>query len=295
LSLLDLLQVVEDAEKGSGTPAFFQLLTFLRERAIHLAKSNPYVVFLAAWGAIRAMGGTVQTGYTGLFFSFGRVTRYVEPGFYFKVPFLQKVRVLPTRSRTLDVPNQKVTSGDGLVWFVDVNLVYRIVDVRKGLVEIDDLVKGMEQVLGLYVQDIVRHSGRDSMRLSGGLDQKLKAAMATSLEKWGVELESVGFTSIRPSPKTLRFTQQRHSTEERNRMLEQLEAGGMQRGHALAMLGAAPMPERRAPRSAARERLSRRKRRILHRVHLVERTAKKALSGSQLAQIRRQATQSLGL
>lgn len=243
---------------------------FAQEQAWGWMKDNPSLVFLALWGAARSIGKTVETGTTGLFFNLGRATRVLEPGFYFKIPYFQAIKILPTRSRTMDVPNQKVTSLDGLVWFVDVNLVYRITDIRKGLIEVDDLVKAMEQILGLSVQDIVRNNTRAAMRLSGGLDELLAASMGERLEAWGVELESVGFTSIRPSPKTLLFTQQKHSTEERERTLLKLEGGGIARGHALAMLGAAPKPERRARRAAARESHSRRRRRILRAVRRTE-------------------------
>lgn len=245
-----------------GDPITFgSLVEFVRERIVAAARENPGLVILAAWGALRAMGATVSTGHTGLFFSFGRAKRVLEPGFVFKVPFFQSVRTLPTRSRTLDVPNQKVTSADGLVWFVDVNLVYRVTDIRKALIEIDDLVRGMEQMMSLSVQEIVSASRRDALRLSGELDGQLAASMEPRLLLWGVEVEGAGFTSIRPSPKTLRFTQQSHATEERRRNFESLVARGLDRGLALAMLGNAPRISRRAQRAVQRERDSRRRRR----------------------------------
>jgi len=268
-------------------PGFLETaLDFAKQQAIGFAKENPYLVFLMVWGAMRAMGTTVRSGTTGLFFSFGRATRVIDPGFVFKIPYFQTVRVLPTRSRTMDVPNQRVTSRDGLVWFVDVNLVYQVVDVRKALIQIDDLEKGMLQLLGLFVQDIVRQSGREEMRLSGGLDEELERAMAARLADWGVEVHHAGFTSIKPSPKTLRFTQQQHSTEERARALEHFESSGIPRGHALAMLGSAPRLQRRALRAQQRETRSRRRRRILRGVRRAERESRGELTAQQRGRVR---------
>jgi hypothetical protein len=261
VSLPLLVQALEGApEPASGVSGLWE---FVRGYVVDFAKENPYVVFLMVWGAIQAMGTTVRTGTTGLFFSFGRATRTCEPGLVLKIPYFQTVRVLPTRWRTLDVPDQRVTSADGLVWFVDVNLVYRIVDVRKALIEIDDLDKGMLQILGLAVQEIVRGSGRERMRLAGGLDEELEAAMARRLDAWGVQVDHAGFTSIRPSPKTLRLTQQRHASEVRGRALGELLRIGVPAGHALAMLGSAPRVERRERRGLRREVASRRRRRVL--------------------------------
>jgi regulator of protease activity HflC (stomatin/prohibitin superfamily) len=217
----------------------------------------------------------------------------LEPGFVFKIPYFQTVRTLPTRSRTMDVPNQKVTSADGLVWFVDVNLVYRIVDIRKALIEIDDLVHGMQQMMSLSVQEIVSAARRDSLRLSGELDGQLARSMGARLEAWGVAVEHAGFISIKPSPKTLRFTQQLHSTEERRRNLELLVSRGLDQGLALAMLGSAPRISRRALRATAREEVSRRRRRILRSVDRALRESGPGVSASLRAETRAAAVRHL--
>jgi len=258
---------------------------FFRDTALQIVRDNAYLLFLALWGLAKAMGTTVQTGTTGLFFSFGRATRVLEPGFVFKIPYFQRVKVLPTRARTLDLPDQKVTSRDGLVWFVDVNLVFRVVDVRKALIEVDDLDYGMEQMMALSVQEIVRATGRESLKSSGELDPLFEQAMQRRLEPWGVEVESAGFTSVRPSPKTLRFTQQVHNAEERLRMLERLRGEGLSHGASLAMLGTAPRFERRSLRASRREELSRRRRRILHAVHRAEVASEKRLGAPRRKEI----------
>lgn len=258
-------------------------------------KENLYVVGLAVWTAIRAMGATVKSGNTGLFFSFGRATRVLEPGFVFKIPYFQKVEILPSRARTLDVPDQKVTSLEGLVWFVDVNLVYRVVDIRKALIEVDDLENAMEQMLGLSVQEIVRRSEREAMRLSGGLDEALRDSMGNRLEAWGIEVQSVGFTSVRPSPQTLKFTQQQHACEERAKALGHLESEGFSRSYALAMLGTPQIPRRRALAARQYESLSRRKRRILRWTYRAEKATKAGMPARLRVELRRIAVRKLDL
>jgi regulator of protease activity HflC (stomatin/prohibitin superfamily) len=258
-------------------------------------KENMYVVAVGVWSAFRAMGATVESGNTGLFFSFGKATRVLEPGFVFKIPYFQKVEILPTRARTLDVPNQKVTSLEGLVWFVDVNLVYRVVDIRKALIEVDELEEAMKQMLGLSVQEIVRHSLRNVMRLSGGLDEALEKAMGSRLEAWGVEVDSVGFTSVRPSPQTLRFTQQQHACEVRAKALDHLESEGISRGYALAMLGTPAMPRRRALAARQYESLSRRKRRILRWSYRAEKASEIDMPARLRVELRKTAVRNLDL
>jgi len=230
---------------------------------VETVKENTYLAIVAVAALIRAMGVTVQSGTTGAMFSFGRFKKVVPPGFQFLVPFLQKVEVLPTRSRTVDLPAQRVTTFDGLVFHVDVNLVYRIVDVRKALVEVDDLGKAMRQVLGLSVQEVLRGLDRASLHVSDDLDADLERAMEVRLEPWGVDVEHAGFTSILPSRRTLQLTQLAQLSLQRATSLEGLERAGFARGLALPLLGSAPRVERPVVRSRQRELEGRARRRVL--------------------------------
>ncbi|HVS17291.1 MAG TPA: SPFH domain-containing protein, partial [Planctomycetota bacterium] len=166
-----------------------------------------YAALAVVWTVVRAMGKTVESGQTGLKFSFGRAVAVVEPGFHPLIPFLQVIRTLPTRSRTLDLSAQRVVTDEGLVFEVDANLVYRVVDVRRALIEIDDLVRGMHQVLALSVQELLRPRGRAELYASDALDGELSRRMAERLEPWGVAVEHAGFPSLRPSAESLRITQ----------------------------------------------------------------------------------------
>jgi regulator of protease activity HflC (stomatin/prohibitin superfamily) len=203
---------------------------------------------------VRAMGKTVESGNTGLKFSFGRATREVGPGFYPLIPFLQIIRTLPTRSRTLDLPAQRVTTDDGLVFEADANLVYRVVDVRRALIEIDDLERGMLQVLGLSVQELLRHRSRGALYASAELDGELSARMAERLAAWGVEVEHAGFPSLRPSLETTRVTQLASLGAERRLVLDQLTARGVSLDSSLALLGSPVRFVTRTKHLAARHR-----------------------------------------
>lgn len=197
------------------------------------------------WVTLRATGITVQTGQTGVKFSFGRFQRTLEPGFHLMIPFLQIALPVPTRSRTLDLPAQRVTTFDGLVYEADANLVFRIVDPRAALVEIDDLDRGMVQMLGLGVQEVLRAAGRERIARWDGLDRDLEQNLARRLEPWGVAVEKAGFTSVTPSQRTLRVTQLRRTVEERRRALGCLAQSADEElglGRALELLGTRRVP-----------------------------------------------------
>lgn len=208
-----------------------------------------YIVIGVVSAIVKASGVTVLSGQTGLLYTVGRTDRPVPlplrpivaalqstgklgtvprsvlgPGFHPLIPFLQRVRKVPTRSRTLDLPAQTVATFEGYVFIADANLVFRIVDVRKALIQVDDLLRGMEQMLTLGVKEILREATLRELQSGEGLDERLRLNLEARVAIWGVTVERAGFPSITPSPRTLRITQLRQKAEERERRVAALTA-----------------------------------------------------------------------
>lgn len=223
-------------------------------------KDDLLLVILATMAALlRAMGTTIRSGQTGLSFLCGHARRELQPGFHLLVPFLHRVRRMPTRSRTLDLPSQRVATLQGLVYHVDANLVYRVVDVRRAMIQVDELEKGMIQMLGLGVQEVLRGSHAEEIRTSRVLDRALAENLARRLEVWGVSVERAGFPSITPSPQSLRITQLEQVTGERRTTYGRLVEAGVPERRALALVGTRSMPR---GKTRAHRRLARYRRRL---------------------------------
>src|SRR3712207_4051874 len=107
---------------------------------------HPAQVILALMVLVRMFGTTVQSGSRGVLFVFGRARKELKPGFHPLLPVVHHVRKTPVRSITLDLPRQRVTTTDGLVYDVQANLVYRIADPITSMVQVDNLRKGIEAV-----------------------------------------------------------------------------------------------------------------------------------------------------
>lgn len=238
----------------------------LLERLFVQFRDELVLILAGAVAALaQAMFYKVQTGETGLLFSFGRARRELRPGVHFLIPFVWRARKMPTRSRTLDLPFQQVVNQDGLVMFVDANLVYRVTEVRKAMIEIDQLEKGMLQMLGLGVQEVLRSTPREEFRQSGDLDRRLATNLARRLAPWGVSVEHAGFPSISPSPHTLRITQLGARVDERRRGRDLLVERGVASRRALPLIGTRTVPRARIHRKRELEFLRRRERRLLAR------------------------------
>ncbi len=204
-----------------------------------------FVILAATVGAIvRASGVQVQSGHKGMLFHFGRATKVLDHGFRPLIPFFQTVTIVPTRSRTMDLGSQRVVNQDGLVYFADANLVYHVEDVRKSVVEIDNLEEGMMQMLMLGVQEVLRATDRHTIADTPTLARALEQNLAARLEPWGVAVDKAGFPTLSPSAKSLRITQLDERIEERHLQHKSFRAHGFNTPTSLTLVGT-----RRFPRS----------------------------------------------
>ena len=234
----------------------------LEEILYRLRDDLALILFGAVATLVRAMGVKIESGWTGLRFTFGRANKELHPGFHIMIPFVQRARKMPTRSRTLDLPFQRVVNLNGLVYHVDANLVYRVVDVRKAMIEIDQLEKGMIQMLGLGVQEVLRRASDEEMKHHEALDRQLATNLARRLAPWGVEVERVGFPSISPSPQTLRITQLGATLEERCETRARLMEAGVHPRRALPLVGTRQVPRVKIHALQRHDRLRRRQRHL---------------------------------
>lgn len=216
-------------------------------------------LWAGVWGVTRLAGKTVSSGEVGVKFSFGRAVRVCEPGFHPLIPVMQVVRTVPSRARTLDLPRQRLTTRSGYVFEVDANVVYRVVDPLKALIQIQSLERAMLQMLGLSVFEVLSELDGAELRVSQELDARLGQVMGARLERWGVHVERAGFATLHPSRETVRITQLGRRVATRARAAERFSRV-VPGGGALGMLGFSGSIVSRTHHLRAREIRSREKR-----------------------------------
>jgi regulator of protease activity HflC (stomatin/prohibitin superfamily) len=216
-----------------------------------------YAIAGSVWAVMRLAGKTVESGHVGVKFSFGRAVRTCEPGFYPLIPVFQVIRIVPSRARTLDLPRQTLATDDGLVFEVDANLVYRVADASKALVEVRDYEAALGQLLSLSVHEVLASRDRSALRVSRELDLALARAMQERVDAWGIAIERAGFTSIRPLQQTTRITQLRSRLRTRARVLDTLVQDELPAGLSLGLIGS---PTRMTSRTRSLRAVERRSR-----------------------------------
>lgn len=198
--------------------------------------NNPGSAMLLLIGILGLMGTLIETGKRGVLFDRGRVRRVLEPGFHLLIPILHQVQKVHMRDRTLEIYRQKVTSRDGLVYFIDVNIVFRIDDPKKVLIEVNHLKEACEAIVAIRVQKTFAQKNALEIQQKETLEQTLEQIIRPRLQEWGVELIRVGFTSISPSIKSLKIIQLPLWLKNRKQVLQQFQTA-LSRSKSLYLLG----------------------------------------------------------
>jgi regulator of protease activity HflC (stomatin/prohibitin superfamily) len=217
-------------------------------------------MFLEFLQAVTGIFVVVYDGQHALKFTLGRAQEVVGPGVHFKLPIIQKFKVENTKHTTLDLEPQVIQLSDELVYEVDCKVIYRIVDLRKAVIEIDNLVTGLQNRVVLAVQRVVqaqdRHSIKDTEKLMLGVRQELKSVE----EQWGVTILQFGFSNISPSPATLEITQLDLLAREKLTLYRHLRDAGVDSEASVALISGAVVAlsgtEREATRRDEQKRIA---------------------------------------
>jgi regulator of protease activity HflC (stomatin/prohibitin superfamily) len=221
-------------------------------------------------GTITGLWVVVYDGQHALRFTLGRAQEVVGPGVHFKWPIVQRFRVEETKHTTLDLEPQVIQLADDLVYEIDCKVMYQIVDLRKSMIEIDDLVTGLRNRVVIAIQSVVRRRDRKSIRDSDAVVREILGALTPVEEQWGVRILQLGFSNISPSPTTLEITQLELLAREKLALYRELRGSGLGDEAAVALISGAvvalgpeaPVPTRAETRAAekrVREELEKRK------------------------------------
>ena len=205
-------------------------------------------MFLETLQFVTGIFVVVYDGQHALKFTLGRAKNVVGPGVHFKIPIIQRFRVVETKDTTIDLEPQIIQLQDDLVYEVGAKAVYQITDLRKALIEIDNLVTGLKNRLVLTVQRVVRTQNRTSIRDMKPMIAAVREELKVVEEQWGVQFLEVGFSTFSPTPETLEITQLRNLADEKLQLYQRFRSeAGLSEEAAVALISGAVIAMRGNP------------------------------------------------
>jgi regulator of protease activity HflC (stomatin/prohibitin superfamily) len=196
-------------------------------------------MFLEILQSITGIFVVVYDGQHALKFTLGRAQEVVGPGVHFKLPIVQSFRVEETKDTTIDLEPQTIQLKDDLVYEVGAKVVYQIVDLRKAMIEVDDLQRGLKNRLVLAVQKAVNAQDRRSIREMDAMIAVVRRELAPVEEQWGFTIHEFGFSTFSPTPETLEVTQLQRLAEEKLSLFQQFRREGLTEQAAVSLISGA--------------------------------------------------------
>jgi regulator of protease activity HflC (stomatin/prohibitin superfamily) len=128
----------------------------------------------------------------GVMLTLGKYTGMVNPGWRIVVPVFQRMIKVDLRTKTVDVPAQKVITKDNVSASINAVIYYKVVDAAKATLEVEDFFFAMSQLAQTTMRNIVGSAELDEVlskreELSG----KIREIIDKESDAWGIKVENV--------------------------------------------------------------------------------------------------------
>ncbi len=159
-------------------------------------------------------------------FTFGRFSRIGGPGINFIIPFAQTKIKVDTRLMTMDIQKQEVITKDNISVYIDAVVFFRVVDVKKAVLNVMNYISNVRQQSLGVLRDVVGEKELDEL-----LSQKAAIAKAirNSVDKkvasWGIDIDQVKLQNIE-LPDDLKRVMARQAEAEREKRAVIIRADG---------------------------------------------------------------------
>ncbi len=161
---------------------------------------------LAALGltsALVAMGSIRQVNQweTALKFTLGKLSGRSTPGLTFVLPGVQRLVRVDTRVRNRDLPQQAVITADNVTAWIDAVIYFKVVDVEKATLAVEDYEHAIRDRAKVVLRDIVGETSLDQL-LSHREEvaAKVRKAVEQFVAQWGLHVELIALQDIQLPP-----------------------------------------------------------------------------------------------
>jgi regulator of protease activity HflC (stomatin/prohibitin superfamily) len=152
----------------------------------------PIVVVVALFGFLASSLRVVREYRRAVVFRLGRSRGACGPGVIVLLPFLDRAVMVDVRVITAQLDPQETITRDGVAVRVSAVLWYHAADPERVVVSVADWREAVIQAAETAMRDAIGQNDLDSLlKNRPAANAALSAALATTIEGWGVELRRV--------------------------------------------------------------------------------------------------------
>jgi regulator of protease activity HflC (stomatin/prohibitin superfamily) len=162
----------------------------------------------------------------GVVFRLGRITDQRGPGLIFLIPAIDRMVRVSLRTVTLKIPVQEIITRDNVPARVTAVAYYRIIDPRRSVIEIEDVVAGTLQISQTTLRSVLGKAELDTLLAERErLNEQLQQIIDDQTEPWGVKVTTVEIKHVE-IPERMQHAIARQAEAERERRAKIINAEG---------------------------------------------------------------------
>ena len=168
----------------------------------------------------------VQQYQKGAVFLFGKITSIKEPGLVWIVPYFSWMRKVDLRTITLPIPAQQIITKDNVSLNVSAVAYYKIVDVTKSIVGIENVMSAINQLSQTTMRNIVGKFQLDEILSERDtINKDISSTLDARTEEWGVLVSAVEIKDIE-LPENMQRAMAKQAEAEREKRAKIIAAEG---------------------------------------------------------------------
>ncbi len=155
------------------------------------------VVALALLTVALKTFGMNQEYERAVLFRLGRLGTTKGPGWYWLIPFVDRVVRVDQRTKTVQLETQETITRDGVAVRVNAVLWFRAVEPARVVTVVENWQAAVIQAAETGLRDAVGQSDLDAMLKDRiGINQRLLGLLIGAAERWGVAIDAVELKDV---------------------------------------------------------------------------------------------------
>ena len=154
----------------------------------------PLVIFLVV---ASQTFGVNQEYQRAVLFRLGRLGTTKGPGWYWLIPFIDRVVKVDIRTVTVQLETQETITRDGVAVRVNAVLWYRAADPARVVTSVEAYQSAVVQAAETGMRDAIGQSDLDQMLKDRiGINRRLLDLLANAAGRWGIEIDAVEIKDV---------------------------------------------------------------------------------------------------
>jgi regulator of protease activity HflC (stomatin/prohibitin superfamily) len=133
----------------------------------------------------------------GVKFRLGKFIGINEPGWKLVFPIFESMTKVDIRVKAVDVPNQVAITRDNISVGINAVIYYKVVDVSKAILEVEDYYYAISQLAQTTMRNIVGSVDLDTLLSERDqVSERIRAIVDKLTDPWGIKVENVDLKDV---------------------------------------------------------------------------------------------------